>query len=142
MNLQSKVIAFTASLFVILGLVEVHVDRHVLEPSFAELERDDARTAMRRVNYALDVRLKGLGVSAAGWGNWSETYRFVQDHDPAFLAINLSDTTLKQLDVNVMLIIDLDGNFCSQKKLRSRGQSPPSPRPPLAWQLARQFSVA
>jgi signal transduction histidine kinase/DNA-binding response OmpR family regulator len=111
MKIRSKVIALVASLFVILGVVQLYVDRHVLQPSFAELEHDDARTAIRRVNYALDLRLKSLGVSAAGWGNWSETYRFVQDHNAAFLTTNMSNTTLKQLDVSVMLIIDMDGNF-------------------------------
>jgi two-component system, sensor histidine kinase and response regulator len=111
MKIRSKVIALVASLFVILGVVQLYVDRHVLQPSFAELEHDDARTAIRRVNYALDLRLKSLGVSAAGWGNWSETYRFVQDRNPAFVTINMSDTTLKQLDVSIMLIIDMNGQF-------------------------------
>jgi signal transduction histidine kinase/DNA-binding response OmpR family regulator len=111
MKIRSKVIALVASLFVILGVVQLYVDRQVLQPSFAELEHDDARTAIRRVNYALDLRLKSLGVSAAGWGNWSETYRFVEDRNAAFLTTNMSNTTLKQLDVSVMLIIDMDGHF-------------------------------
>ena len=111
MNIRSKVIALVATLFVILGVVELYVDKHILQPSFAQLERDDAYTAIRRVTSAMELRLKGLGVSAAGWGNWSETYRFVLDHDTEFLKTNLSDTTLKALDVNLMLIIDLDGNF-------------------------------
>jgi signal transduction histidine kinase/DNA-binding response OmpR family regulator len=103
-------LAIIASLFVLLGIAEVFVNNHILQPSFAELERDDARTSVRRVNYALDLRLKGLGVSAAGWGNWAETYAFVQDHNQAFVTTNLTPTTLKQLDVSLMLIIDTDGN--------------------------------
>jgi two-component system, sensor histidine kinase and response regulator len=111
MSIRSKVIALIASLFVILGVVELYVDRHILQPSFAELERDDARTAIRRVDYALDLRLKGLSVSADGWGNWSDTYRFVQDRNPEFIKNNVWDATLKHLDANVMLLVDLDGNF-------------------------------
>jgi signal transduction histidine kinase/DNA-binding response OmpR family regulator len=111
MKIQSKVIALVASLFVVLSVVEIYVNKHILQPSFTELERDDARTAVRRVNYALDLRLTGLGVSAAGWGNWAETYSFVQDHNQAFITTNMTATTLKQLDVSVMLIIDTGGNF-------------------------------
>jgi two-component system, sensor histidine kinase and response regulator len=111
MKIQSKVIALIASLFVVLAVVEIYVNRHILQPSFTELERDDARTAVRRVNYALDLRLEGLGVSAAGWGNWAETYSFVQDHNQAFITTNMTATTLKQLDVSMMLIIDTGGNF-------------------------------
>jgi signal transduction histidine kinase/DNA-binding response OmpR family regulator len=111
MKIRSKMILLTASLFVVLGIVEIYVNGSILQPSFAELEREDARTAVRRVNYALDLRLNGLGVSAAGWGNWSETYAFVHDHNPAFVTTNMTPTTLKQLDVSVMLIIDTAGNF-------------------------------
>jgi two-component system, sensor histidine kinase and response regulator len=110
MKIRSKVIALTASLFVVLGIVEIFADQHILLPSFAELEHDNARTAMRRISYALDQRLSGIGVSASDWGNWSETYLFVQDHNRAFISRNMTPTALKQLNVNVMLIIDVDGN--------------------------------
>ncbi|HEV7612341.1 MAG TPA: response regulator [Steroidobacteraceae bacterium] len=111
MKIRPKVIVLIATLFVVLGVVEIFVAQRILLPSFAELERDDARTAIRRISYAMDLRLKGLAVSAAGWGNWSETYAFVQDHNRAFVAANMTATTLKQLDVSVMLIVDLEGNF-------------------------------
>jgi signal transduction histidine kinase/DNA-binding response OmpR family regulator len=109
MTIRAKVLALSALLFLVLGGVELYVDQFILQPSFAELEREDARTAIRRVNYALELRLKGLGVSAAGWGNWTETYAFVQDHNPAFITTNMTPTTLKQLDVSLMLIIDVNG---------------------------------
>ena len=109
MTIRAKVLALSALLFLVLGGVELYVDQYILQPSFAELGREDARTAIRRVNYALELRLKGLGVSAAGWGNWTETYAFVQDHDPAFIATNMTPTTLKQLDVSLMLILDGNG---------------------------------
>src|SRR5450755_1797584 len=111
MRIRQKVIALVAALFVVLSLVEIFVERQILLPSFAELEHDDARTAIRRIKYALDLRLDGLGVSAAGWGNWAETYVFVQDHNRAYITTNMTPTTLKQLNVSVMLIPDLDGNI-------------------------------
>ena len=109
MKIRPKVIVLIATLFVVLGVVEIFVAQQILLPSFAELERDDARTAIRRISFALDLRLKGLAVSAAGWGNWSETYAFVQDHNRGFVAANMTATTLKQLDVSVMQIVDLEG---------------------------------
>jgi signal transduction histidine kinase/DNA-binding response OmpR family regulator len=111
MKIRSKVIALIALLFIVLGIVQIYVNSYILQPSFIELERDDARTSVRRVNYALDLRLKGLGVSAAGWGNWSETYAYVLDHNQAFVTTNMTATTLKQLDASIMLIIDTAGNL-------------------------------
>jgi len=124
MNIQAKVIALIASLFVTLGMVAIYIDTHILQPSFSELELDDARTSVRRVNYALDLRLKGLGVSAAGWGNWSETYAFVLNHNQAFITTNMTATTLKQLDVSLMLIIDTRGNFVLQDSFDLNSNGP------------------
>jgi signal transduction histidine kinase/DNA-binding response OmpR family regulator len=124
MKIQTKVIALIASLFVVLGFVEICVSLHILEPSFTELERDDARTAVRRVDYALDLRLKDLGVSAAGWANWSEMYAFVKDHNPAFIKINMTPTTLKQLNVSMMLIVDMGGNLVLADSFDLNGGGP------------------
>src|ERR1700680_2161434 len=100
-----------AGIFVILCLAETLVERRVVMPSFAALERADARTAMRRINYALDLAVDRVAVLAADWGNWSDTYRFVQDHDMAFIKTNINNVAIKQLAVNVVLIVDVDGRF-------------------------------
>ena len=110
MKIRTKIVVLIAVLFLVIGVVEYQVDHDILQRSFSELERADARTAMRRVDYALDQRLKGLAVSAAGWGNWSETYAFARDRNHSFISINMTATTLKQLDVSVMLIVDMNGD--------------------------------
>jgi two-component system, NtrC family, sensor kinase len=81
-----------------------------LMPSFAQLEHDDARTAMRRINYALDLTLERLSLSASDWGNWNDTYRFVVDHNPDYVRANVTAVGLKELQVNAMLVVDADGN--------------------------------
>jgi len=117
MSIRPKVIALIASMLVVLGIVQIVVQQHILMPSFAELERDDARTAMRRINYALDLTLERLALSAADWGNWEDTYRFVADHNVNFVRANVTTVGLKQLQVNAMLVIDLDGNIVMSSTL-------------------------
>ncbi len=94
----------------IFGVAAVLVGKFVIMPSFAELERADANTAMRRVNYALGLTLDRVAISAVDWGNWADTYRFVDDHNPGFVAVNITDVALKQLNVNLLMIVDLAGN--------------------------------
>ena len=96
-SIRAKVIACLALLFVVLGLAEVAVQQRVLMPSFAELERNDAHTAMRRVGYALDASLDRLEINAGDWGNWSDTYRFVHNHDPEYALSNFTPIALRQL---------------------------------------------
>jgi sensor domain CHASE-containing protein/nitrogen-specific signal transduction histidine kinase len=118
------VIALIAAIFVVLVLAEVLVERHVVLPSFAELERSDARTAMRRIGKALDLRLNGIAVSATDWGNWADTYRFVLDHNSAFIAANISKLALRELNVNALLIVDLDGRLVQSNDLDLKTDQP------------------
>src|ERR1700681_472458 len=111
MTIRPKVIALVASMLAVLGAVQIVVEHRILMPSFAELERDDAHTAMRRISYALDLTLDRLALSAADWGNWEDTYRFVVDHPPDFVRANVTTVGLKQLQVNAMLVVEHEGNF-------------------------------
>ena len=110
MNIRTKVISLLAMLFVILIVIEIAVQREVLMPSFAELERDDAKVSMRRIDYALDVSLDSLELTAADWGNWDDVYRYVQAPSEAFVRNNITPIALKQLQVDAVMIADLDGN--------------------------------
>jgi sensor domain CHASE-containing protein len=124
MNIRTKVTALIASLFVVLGAAEILVEKSVLLPSFAELERADARIAMRRIIYAFDMTLDRLAVSATDWGNWTDTYRFMQDHNGAYITDNVTQVALKQLNVNVMVIADLNGNFVLSNELDLNSEQP------------------
>ena len=110
MNIRTKVISLLAMLFVILIAIEIAVQREILMPSFAALERDDAKVSMRRIDYALDVSLDALQVTAADWGNWDDVYRYVQAPNEDFVRANITSVALKQLQVNSLMIVDLEGN--------------------------------
>src|SRR6202453_209813 len=110
MNIRTKVISLLAMLFVILTVIEITVQRKFLIPSFVELERDDAKVSMRRIDYALDVSLDSLELTAADWGNWDDVYRYVQGPNENFVRTNITPVALKQLQVNAVMIADLDGN--------------------------------
>ncbi len=60
MKIRTKMVSLLALLFAVLVVLEVVIQKAVLMPSFAELERDDAKTSMRRISYALDMTLDGL----------------------------------------------------------------------------------
>ena len=117
MKIRLKVIALIGAIFAILVWAEVLVERHVVMPSFAQLERADAQTAMRRIDNALDRTLTELELLATDWGNWEDTYRFVKDHNPAFVAANISNIALRQLNVNVLMIVDRDGKLVQARDL-------------------------
>jgi sensor domain CHASE-containing protein len=104
------VIAWIAAILAIVGLGEVLLVRHIIMPSFAELERADARTAMRRIQYAFDLTLDRLGVLAIDWGNWAVVYRFMQDHKTEGLEADITLSNIREIGVNLVLIVDPNGN--------------------------------
>ena len=111
MNIRTKMISLLALLFAVLIVLEITVQKRVLMPSFAELEREDAQTSMKRIRFALDTTLESLELSAADWGNWADVYQYVQSPNAAFVNANITPVALKQLKVNAMLIVDLHGGY-------------------------------
>ncbi len=103
-------ISVLALLFVVMMAVQIVVHQHVLLPSFAELERDDARISMKRIEYVLKSTLDSVQLTAADWGNWSDVYRFVQTRSADFIRANLTPVAMNQLKANALLIVDRGGN--------------------------------
>jgi two-component system, NtrC family, sensor kinase len=116
-NIRSKVAALLAGIFVILGVAALLVAKYIVMPSFAQLERADAHTAMMRIDYALERALDRLEISATDWGNWAETYQYVEDHNPRFVSANLTTVALRELGVNVLLIVDRRGRVVHSSEL-------------------------
>src|ERR1700691_3589820 len=113
MKIRWKVTALIAALFVVLVVSGIFVAKTILMPSFVDLEHKDANIGMRRVQYALDSTLNQLGLSAGGWGNWTDAYRFMQDHNHTFIDEQMTLAGLKQLNINALMFFDLDGRFAT-----------------------------
>jgi two-component system NtrC family sensor kinase len=110
MNFRRTIILLLALLFAVLTLLEIGVQHWILMPSFAELERDDAKISMRRIEYALKSNLDSLALGAADWGNWADVYQFVEQPSSEFIAANITTVALKQLRVNLVMIVDERGS--------------------------------
>ena len=68
--------------------------------------------------------MAGLRVSATDWGNWVDTYRFAQDHNPDFITTDITNTALRQLKVNVLLVVDANGGILASKSLDLTSDGP------------------
>ncbi|HEY3731268.1 MAG TPA: CHASE4 domain-containing protein [Steroidobacteraceae bacterium] len=124
MTIRPKVIVLVATALLVLGASQILVEQQVVMPSFAELEHDEAQSAMRRIGYALDQTLDRLGLSAADWGNWEDTWHYVIQRDPAYVRANATNVGLKQLQVNAILLIDAAGQFVMAKTLDLNSEQP------------------
>ena len=111
MKIHAKVFSLLATVFLLLAVVDWGVGRLLLVPRFEQIEHDDAVTAMRRIENALDQKLSELAVSATDWGNWADSYRFMLDRNEQYAGDNLQPAALKQLHLTVLAIVNTDGTL-------------------------------
>ena len=117
MKIRNKVIGLLSAVFLILALVEWGVEEVLLLPGFEQIELEAARTAMTRIDYAVNQSLAGLQVSANDWGSWLPSYQYMADRNDTFVRENLNPTALKQLHLTALVYIDLDGHVVASRAL-------------------------
>jgi sensor domain CHASE-containing protein len=98
-------------MFMALGIAQLLTQQQVLLPSFAELEREAARTDMGRVANTIERELDLLTINAGDYGNWIDTYQYMQDRNQEYVTINLTESTIHSLRVNVWAYVALDGSY-------------------------------
>jgi len=76
-----------------------------------QIERTQMTEDMQRVRLALDQERAALAVSVGDWAVWDDAYRFMQDHNAAFVDTNLQPTSLRRLRVDLILFIDSGGTL-------------------------------
>jgi two-component system NtrC family sensor kinase len=118
------VVVLLSAVFLAFALVEWGVGEFLLLPRFEQIERDNASTAMKRIYSGVSQTLDGLQVSANDWGNWADTYRFMQDHNAAFAQENLNSIAMKQLHLTALAFIDLDGRIIWSHSLDPNSAAP------------------
>jgi sensor domain CHASE-containing protein len=117
MKIRAKVVALLGAVFLALTFVEWGVGQALLLPRFEEIELDNAHTAMMRIDFGVHQALNEIQVSATDWGNWKDTYQFIQDHNPQYEQDNLNETSMKQLRLTALAFVDLNGNIVLSKSL-------------------------
>jgi HAMP domain-containing protein len=81
-----------------------------VQPSFRAIEERAAREDHARVIEAiarLQDRLRG---NATDNGRWDDTYEFIRGTRPDFLATNVTEQSIRGLDVNHMALVSGDGS--------------------------------
>jgi len=111
MRIRLKVVLALAALIAVLIAVEIVIQELVILPSFAELERSDAQTSMRRIGYAVDRSLEGLALTAADWSDWGELFQFMQNRNQSFVNTYTTPVAMTPLKVNMLLVVDLSGEI-------------------------------
>lgn len=77
--------------------------------TFARLEATDVRAHVTRVVNAIAADLASMKSTAEDWGAWDDTYEYVAGEFPSFYGDNMTASSLVNLRLNVMLLVDPAG---------------------------------
>ncbi|GEM_PF-4053896 len=89
---------------VLLGAISLISQRH-----FSVIERDEVIEDVLQAQSLLKTELDQLLTTADDYAAWDDTYRFVRDHNQAYLVHSLGNTYFAKVRLNLLCIVSLDG---------------------------------
>ena len=87
------------------------ISRTIVLGGFAHLEEEDVRENVTRFQEALSEEVTQIDRTAGDWAPWDDTYAFIEDGNQEYIDSNLTDDTLVNLDLNLMLFVHSSGRL-------------------------------
>ena len=111
MNLRRKtMLAMTITPIIIIAVMFVDA-KLILLDSFTTMETQLAESNVKRGVSALANMLSELDNTVSDWAAWDDTYTFIQDANEKYKESNLIDETFVNLEVNLMIFINQQGQI-------------------------------
>ncbi len=109
MRLVWKLSSVLLGTLVLLSLLIFAVMRVAILPKFYELEDLQAEQNVSRVFQAFAAESRSMSRVATDYGQWDESYKFIQGLNPDFVEVSLGTGVASSLDVNVVFLVDRSG---------------------------------
>jgi sensor domain CHASE-containing protein len=87
----------------------------ILAAHSTTLEREKANRDLERASDALSQDIASIETAVGVWAPWDDTYRFIGDRNPEYIASNLNDSTLLNLSVDFIVYVDSAGVIAYSK---------------------------
>ena len=96
------------------GLVYFIASSMLLD-SYRQIETVGMERNLARLEAALNNYTQTLRVTLLDWTQWDDTYQFAQDQNDEYIAANLDDATLLNLNINLMAYYNAQGELVYAK---------------------------
>ncbi len=136
MTLRAKTLLFIGTTLLVLIVSFYLITSSIWLDNFAQLENRAARTNVSRVIAALDDDLNTFDRVVTDWASWDDTYRFIEDHNQAYIQSNLTDETFAQDKVSLMLFVNAAGELVYGRAYDPDNQEMPVPQEWTTYQAA------
>lgn len=103
MSVRIRTLLIVGGVLLSLVLALIISAQLIVTRGFEQLEADQARDNIERVNNAVSEEIARLNSTNGDWAYWDDTYQFIEDANPDYIESNLAVETLVNLDVSFML---------------------------------------
>jgi len=109
MSIRTKTLLITGlTIFFLILTISVFSVRILLD-GLNKREGEQVQTNIARVNDAIDTQLDYLRTKTTDWAYWDDTYNFIVDHNPQYIASNLVPDTFSNTKADSIVYIDAKG---------------------------------
>lgn len=115
MKLRTKTLLIVVSTLLLLLAAIYGASRSLLMAGFAKVEKEDTERNVKRVLDAFTEIVNNLNIKASDWAKWDDTYKFIEDKNQDYIQSNLTDESLKELKLSIMLFVDTNKNVIFEK---------------------------
>ncbi|MFZ5909922.1 MAG: CHASE4 domain-containing protein [Chloroflexota bacterium] len=117
MSVRAKILIIISLTFLALVGMLFAASRWSIYQNVMIAEEKSATRDLTRLLAALDYQVEVLDATAGDWAPWDETYEFILSRDNSYIVSNLSNETLANLGVELILFIDNDGQVVYGKRI-------------------------
>ena len=107
-TLSGKVLTAISIAFVLLFLGQWSIARFIISNSYYRLEEEQTSIDAERLTQIISQEVNNLAINSRDWAWWSDTYKFSQDGNQAFIDKQLKTDTLAILSLDFFVIANLD----------------------------------
>lgn len=111
MSIRIKFVVGSLAAFITLLIVLLGVSQSVLLASYETLETQNVQRNLERIHNTLVDQAASLLASTRDWATWDDTYAFIQDGNDAYIADNMYEGILANLNVNIILFVNNDAEI-------------------------------
>lgn len=123
MNLRVKVFLSVGGTLLVLFFAVYALLTSILTEDFRGLEKAAVEENVRRVTDAFNNKIDDLTVKVSDWGQWDDTYAFVQDQNQEYADTNLQDVALTLLNIRFLVITGEQGEILFKKEINADGEA-------------------
>jgi diguanylate cyclase (GGDEF)-like protein/PAS domain S-box-containing protein len=119
--------------------VVVALGAHALTDSFTQVENEATRQRAVQVYQAFESDLRQLAISNRDYAEWDDAEKYVRTRDETFIGSNFSAVTLQSMFVDLVWIVDADGQERYSAAIDPRSGSIQAPAAPALLEAFRSI---